>query len=144
MTALISQTDLKNTLLEFRYILKDFDFSSIDNIRFFNLESFFSYVENVKNNPFKKQLNLLNQKLDILQPYLPFVTSDRATEFLTAISRCDTEETSTKVKRKFMKKIRQDFIDLTRTLSTQEQWEQVLEACEEVRLHKEECALAIN
>ncbi|OOB77968.1 MAG: hypothetical protein ATN34_02775 [Epulopiscium sp. Nele67-Bin002] len=144
MAKLISHDKLNNTLMEFRDILSNFDFSSLKNIRFINQEAFFAYIENVDNNPFKKQFELLNQKLDILQPYLPFVHAERASEFLMAMSQCITQAESQAIKVKYTKKLRQDFIELSRTLTTSEQWEHVLNTCEEIRLHKEESAIALN
>ncbi|OOB79092.1 MAG: hypothetical protein BEN19_08190 [Epulopiscium sp. Nuni2H_MBin003] len=142
MPKLLTENELKNTLLEFKKVLSDFDFSKLNNIVFFNLESFFAYVDNVKNNPFEQQLEMLNKQLDILQPYLPFVSSDRASEFLCEIAKCSTEESSKQVKLTFTEKIRQDFIELTRKLSSSSQWDNILITCEEIRSHKEESALA--
>ncbi len=144
MAKLISHNDLKNALLDFRDILGNFDFSALRNVTFINSDAFISYVENVENNPFKKQYELLNKKLDIIQPYLPFSNAERASQFLKAISQAKSPEMSQQVKADFTQKLRSDFIELSRTLTSLEQWEQLLDACEEIRQHKEESALALN
>ncbi|ONI43650.1 hypothetical protein AN641_09460 [Candidatus Epulonipiscioides gigas] len=141
MPKLLTENELKNTLLEFKNILNEFDFSLLKNLIFFNQESFFLYVENVKNNPFKKQLKLLNEKLDVLQPYLPFVNTDRATEFLNEIAKATSEEKSKEIKQTYTTKLRQDFFQLARKLKNNLQWENIFKTCEEIRLHKEETAL---
>ncbi|OON94591.1 MAG: hypothetical protein ATN31_02965 [Candidatus Epulonipiscioides saccharophilum] len=141
MPRLLTETELKNTLLEFKNILSEFDFSVLKNLIFFNQESFFLYVENVKDNPFKTQFRLLNEKLDILQPYLPFVNTDRASEFLNEISKATTEEKSREIKKNYTAKLRQDFFEVARKISNPIQWDNIFKTCEEIRLHKEESAL---
>ncbi|OOO00514.1 MAG: hypothetical protein ATN35_06945 [Epulopiscium sp. Nele67-Bin004] len=141
MATLLTQRDLRTTLFEFKDILGNFDFSAIKNIRFISQDAFFAYVESVENNPFKKQLEELNKRLDVLQPYLPFVNSERASEFLGAIASATSEEASSQIKKDFTQKLRDDFVGVARTLSNNEQWEHVLNTCEEIRLHKEESTL---
>ncbi|WP_305767598.1 hypothetical protein [Candidatus Epulonipiscium viviparus] len=141
MPKLLTETELKNTLLEFKNILSEFDFSILKNLIFFNQESFFLYVENVRNNPFKKQFTLINEKLDTLQPYLPFVKTERAAEFLGEIAKATSEAKSKEIKLSYTTKLRQDFFEFTRKLNSSIQWDNIFKTCEEIRLHKEETAL---
>jgi len=80
MPTLLTKRELEMALDDFRHILSDFDYSSIKNITFLNADAFICYMENVEGNPFKKQYAALQHKLDILQPYLPFVSAERANE----------------------------------------------------------------
>ncbi|OON97261.1 MAG: hypothetical protein ATN36_00475 [Epulopiscium sp. Nele67-Bin005] len=141
MAQLLTHQQLSSTLFELREILVNFDFSALKNIRFFNVESFFSYMESVDNNPFKKQYALLNKKLDVLQPYLPFIDEQRANQFLDSMANCTNDSSTQQVKKDFTKILRQDFLNFIRTLKTEEQWESVVCTCEEIRLHKEEMCL---
>ena len=144
MAAMLTKNQLKNILLDFRHTLGHFDYSSIKNITFLNAEAFYAYVNNVKGNPFEKQYAELQQKLDVLQPYLPFVYSNRAKEFLKALDSAHNSEETAKVKYHFTKLLREDFINFSRTVTTDAEWERVIETCEEIRLRKEEMLLAHN
>lgn len=144
MCKLLSREELSYHINNFRNILANFDYSAIKNIRFFNLESFFSYMETVENNPFKQQYNALQKELDILQPYLPFVSANRASEFLTAMAKAVDEQESTLIKQEYTQKLRTDFINLARTTTTDDGWNSIISTCEEIREHKEETAFALN
>lgn len=144
MSKLLTAQELANHINTFRNILGNFDYSSLKNIRFLNLESFFSYMDHVENNPFQKQYVALQSELDYLQPYLPFVSAERASEFLTAMAQAKDDQESNIIKKDFTQKLRNDFINLARTCTTNEQWDSIIHTCEEIRSHKEEMALAIN
>lgn len=142
MSTLLTTQSLANHILDFRHILGNFDYSSIKNITFLNLDAFFAYMENVEGNPFKAQYDALQKELDILQPYLPFVSGKRASEFLEALSTCTDETEQLIVKRNYTQKLRDDFIKFCRTATTDDQWEHIIHTCEEIRLRKEEMLLA--
>ena len=142
MSKLLTQQELVNHLTTFREILSNFDYSCLKNIRFFNLESLYAYMETIKDNPFEKQYEALQLELDFIQPYLPFVSSDRAAEFLTLIAKAKDDSEVSDIKKDYTKKLRQDFIDLARTTTSIPAWQEVMNSCEEIRLHKEEMCLA--
>ena len=144
MPTLLTKRELEMALDDFRHILSDFDYSSIKNITFLNADAFISYIENVEGNPFKKQYAALQHKLDILQPYLPFVSAQRANEFLEALSQTHNDEEITKVKKEFTQTLREDFIKFSRTVTTPDQWLHVRHICEEIRARKEEMLLAMQ
>lgn len=144
MSKLLSEQELTTHINNFRNILGHFDYSSIKNIRFFNLESFFSYMDTVEDNPFKMQHNALQNELDSIQPYLPFVSAERAGEFLSAMAKAKDDIEMESIKQDYTQKLRTDFINLARTLTTDDQWQSVINTCEEIRSHKEEMALALN
>lgn len=142
MAKLLTKQELTEHLRNFRSILANFDYSPIKNIRFFNLDSLYDYMEHVEHNPFQEQYQALQDELDYLQPYLPFVSSERAASFLTAMSHAKNDDEIVDIKKDFTKKLRQDFINLTRTTTTDMQWDSILSTCEEIRSHKEEMTLA--
>lgn len=144
MSTLLTKQELEMQLDDFRHILSDFDYSSIKNITFLNIDAFLCYMENIEGNPFKEQYDALQHKLDILQPYLPFISSERANEFLEALSHTSGDQEVTEVKKHFTQLLREDFIKFSRTVTTASQWEHVLQTCEEIRLRKEEMLLALQ
>lgn len=144
MPALLSKQELEFELQDFRHLLSDFDYSSIKNITFLNLDAFLAYMENVEDNPFKLQYEALQKKLDVLQPYLPFVSASRANEFLEALAQARSDDESTQIKKDFTKILRDDFIKFSRTITTNDEWSHTIEVCEEIRLRKEEMLLALQ
>ena len=144
MPTLLTKHELENELDDFRHILSDFDYSSIKNVTFLNADAFVCYMENVDGNPFKKQYAALQQKLDVLQPYLPFVSAERANEFLEALSHTHNDEEVTSVKKRFTQTLRDDFIKFSRTVTTSSEWHHVIHVCEEIRARKEEMLLALQ
>lgn len=142
MSQLLTKQELENHLTNFREILSNFDYSSLKNIRFFNLDSLYTYMDTIKDNPFQKQYSALQKELDYIQPYLPFVSSERAAEFLTLVAKAPTDDEVASIKKDYTQKLRRDFIDLARTTTTLSQWQEVVNSCEAIRQHKEEMCLA--
>ncbi|MGL4343911.1 MAG: hypothetical protein ACRCTE_01800 [Cellulosilyticaceae bacterium] len=143
MAILLTKQELQDHLMNFRETLSNFDYSPIQNIRFLNLESLYFYMENIKDNPFQKQYQELQKHLDFLQPYLPFVSSERASEFLTSMSKATDDDELTAIKKDYTQKLRMDFINFARTHTSDHQWGTIFDTCEEIRLQKEESALAL-
>ncbi len=144
MPTLLTKQELENHLYEFHQLLQNFDYSCIKNVTFLNLDSFFAYMENVEGNPFEKHYEALQKKLDALQPYLPFVSSNRANEFLEALSHTQNDDEVKQIKVNYTKILRDDFIKFSRTVTTDEGWNHVINTCEEIRLRKEEMLLALH
>jgi len=144
MAALLTKHELEVELQDFHHLLSNFDYSSIKNITFLNLDAFLAYMENVDGNPFKAQYNALQEKLDILQPYLPFVSATRANQFIEALSNAHTDDEAKLVKKDFTKILRDDFIKFSRTVTTADEWSRTIKVCEEIRLRKEEMLLALQ
>ncbi|MHC1748856.1 MAG: hypothetical protein AB9856_10955 [Cellulosilyticaceae bacterium] len=141
MSRLLTQSELEYHLSSLRTILKDFDYSSLKNIRFINLESLYNYMDTVENNPFKRQYSALQQELDFLQPYLPFTSSDRAANFLNEMSTANNDDEVENIKKSYTQKLRMDFLNLARTTTSDHDWDEVIRTCEEIRSHKEEMIL---
>lgn len=142
MPNLLTKQQLENHLYDFRNILGHFDYSSLKNVTFLNADAFYAYMTNVKGNPFSAQYDALQKKLDVLQPYLPFVSGERATQFLEALNQTHSDEEIDSVKKSYTKKLREDFINYSRTVTTDTEWLRVIDTCEEIRMRKEEMLLA--
>lgn len=141
MQQVLSSQELYTHLNNFRETLQRFDYSDLGNITFFNLESVYAYINTIENNPFKRQYNELQENLDNLQPYLPFLSSERAKEFLLKIAATEDDEDIEHLKAEYTKKLRMDFINATRTLRNEKDWDSILMVCEEIRSRKEEIYL---
>ncbi len=144
MSTLLTKQELENYILDFRAILAHFDYSSLKNVTFLNLDAFYAYMDNVKGNPFECQYNALQEKLDYIQPYLPFTSGKRASEFMDALNNAANDEEINSIKKFFTKKLRDDFIAFTRCATTDDQWEHIISTCEQIRQRKEEMLLALN
>ena len=120
MQKILSPQELSTHLNNFRETLKSFDYTSLGNLRFLNAQAVYSYIENVENNAFESHYNELQERLDILQPYLPFLSSERAKNFLIQISKVTSDEGVEKLKEKYMDKLRMDFIHTTNKITSDE------------------------
>ncbi len=141
MQQVLSSQELYTHLNSLRKNLRSFDYSSIGNIRFLNLESVYAYMETVENNPFSKQYDELAEILDILQPYLPFLSSERAKEFLIHMSTVTEDDEVERLKLEYTKKLRLDFINMTRKITNEHDWALVVNICQQIRSRKEETYL---
>lgn len=141
MQQVLSSKELYTHLNNFRQTLTGFDYSNIGNIRFINLESVYAYMETVENNPFRRQYAELEEILDTLQPYLPFLSSQRAKDFLIHISTVTDDDEVEDLKLEYTQKLRMDFINTTRKITCEADWKLIMNICEQIRSRKEETYL---
>lgn len=141
MQHVLSAEELYMHLNMFRQTLKDFNFTHIGNLRFLNLESIWAYMETIENNPFKRQYNELESILDTLQPYLPFLSQERARTFLITIATITNDEEIEALKSEYHHKLRLDFINVARKTSCDREWKLIMDTCEKIRRRKEESYL---
>ncbi len=141
MQQVLSSQELYGHLNDFRKTLQEFDYSNLGNIRFLNLEAVYAYMETVKDNPFTRQYTQLQDILDIVQPYLPFLSSQRAKDFLIHISTVTDDEEATFLKLEYAKKLRMDFINIARKTTCEDDWALIMKICEQIRSRKEETYL---
>ena len=141
MQHVLSSQELYGHLNDFRKTLQEFNYSNLGNIRFLNLESVFAYMENVENNPFQRHYAQLEESLDILQPYLPFLSSKRAKDFLIHISKVTDDEEVERLKLEYGRKLRIDFISTTKKINSEEDWNLIIDICQQIRTRKAETYL---
>lgn len=138
---ILSSQELSIYLNDFRRTIQEFDYSDLENVIFLNLESVCAYMENIENNPFKRQYDELQRLLDNLQPYLPFLSTKRAKDFLITISNITNNQAIEQLKIEYTNKLRMDFIHVARQLTNENDWSHIVSACEEIRSRKEEVYL---
>ena len=141
MQQVLTSKELNMHLNNFRQTLLDFDYSTIDNIRFLNLESVYAYMENIDNNPFKVQYNKIKKSLDIIEPYLPFLSSERAKDFLIDVAKVENDNEIEELKKEYIAKLRIDFIKMTNKITNDDDWETLVSVCEKIRFRREESYL---
>ncbi len=91
--------------------------------------------------PFKQQYHELQITLDYLQPYLPFLSSDRAKDFLLKVARIDSDEEIQQLKEEYILKLRMDFIHAIYHITDENDWHCLINTCEKIRSRKEEVYL---
>lgn len=141
MQEILSSQELYMYLNDFRDTIRAFDYSDLENVIFFNFEAVCAYIDNIENNPFKRQYNELQEILDHVQPYLPFLSSKRAKDFLLTISNMTNDQAIEQLKIEYTNKLRMDFINVARQLTNENDWDFIVSACEEIRSRKEEVYL---
>ena len=141
MQEILSSQELYMYLNDFRDTIRAFDYSDLENVIFFNFEAVCAYIDNIENNPFKRQYNELQEILDHVQPYLPFLSSKRAKDFLLTISNMTNDQAIEQLKIEYTNKLRMDFINVARQLTNENDWDFIVCACEEIRSRKEEVYL---
>lgn len=141
MQEILSSQELYMYLNDFRDTIRAFDYSDLENVIFFNFEAVCAYIDNIEDNPFKRQYNELQEILDHVQPYLPFLSSKRAKDFLLTISNMTNDQAIEQLKIEYTNKLRMDFINVARQLTNENDWDFIVSACEEIRSRKEEVYL---
>ena len=144
MPTLLTKQELRTHLNDFYDLLQNFDYSKINNITFISLDAVLAYMENVENNPFSNHYQALQKKLDYLQPYLPFISSTRANEFLECLSKTTDDAEILEIKQNYTNILRNDFIKFARTVTTKDSWLNVISTCEQIRCRKEDMLLALH
>ncbi len=128
---MISEEELVNELNNFKFTLQNFDFSDIKNIIFINFEALYFYIEQVEDNPFHVQYQKLQNILDVIEPYIPFVTEDGFISIIDVNLENSNELDS--VKKIFSSKKRLNFTNIIRYLDTKDDWQYILNICKEIR-----------
>ncbi|NLL70515.1 MAG: hypothetical protein GX238_05215 [Epulopiscium sp.] len=138
MLSILSKNELENYLYHLRDLTTELDYSQLNNVTFFNIESFYSYMENAEGNPFKNQYEELQKIMDIIEPYLPFAIGNTAIQFLTKATFIDTDQEMEQLKAEYAPKVRMDFFHLLQNLKSEEEWLYILQLCESIRQEKEQ------
>lgn len=133
MENILTQEELVLQLNNFRITLQDFDYSAIKNITFLNLDSLYCYIENVENNPFKLQYNKLQQILDIIEPYIPFPTENKFINTLDFNDFNNNYGELENLKTQLSLQKRNNFINLVKMCTNNEDWSFILELCKDIR-----------
>lgn len=130
MDNILTQERLLEELEKFKFTLENFDYSDIKNIIFINLDSLYCYIENIEDNPFKLQYKKLQNILDIIEPYIPFTTEN---EYINMTDMNENFTDLEDIKRAFSQKKRINFINYIRTITTESEWQDVINICKDIR-----------
>ncbi|MCT4542072.1 MAG: hypothetical protein N4A63_00875 [Vallitalea sp.] len=136
MTNIISEVELENKLNEFRDILINYDYSEIDNIIFFDINSLNYYIENNKENPFEKQYDAIEKILNSIYIYLPCSISDDTINVISKILNVKYGD-ETLVKQNLLFNIKLEFIEMVKNISSEEEWQNLVLLCKKIRTTKE-------
>ncbi len=132
MREIISESDLIYQLEQFRHILFYYDYSEVNNIVFFDVQSLNCYLESHKDNPFERQYQALETILDIILPYLPNNLTDQAMD--TIVHFLDRESgNEVAIKENIVKNIKLEFIQIVKSLRTENEWHYLINICKKIR-----------
>ncbi|HHW67040.1 hypothetical protein [Defluviitalea raffinosedens] len=137
MTNILTSQQLSDELNKLKSLINDFDYSELRNVTFLNLESLYTYISEVEDNPFQRQYEALQASLDILEPYIPFAIGERAREFLILASQMTTDEEIEALKQDYLERMRLDFVNTIRMIQSEEEWKYLTQICETIRQSKE-------
>lgn len=137
MSNILSREELFFELDNLRDLIQNFDYSELENVTFLNLESLFTYIAEVEDNPFQRQYEALEAALDKLEPFIPFTSRERARGFLIKMNQVETNEEIEWLKEEFSNKVRNDFVNMIRLIDSEEEWLHLKEICEILRQSKE-------
>ncbi|QUI21756.1 hypothetical protein HZI73_05370 [Vallitalea pronyensis] len=136
MTDIISEIELENKLNQFRDVLINYDYSDIDNVIFFDIQSLNHYIEHYKGNPFEKQYDAIEKILDSIYSYLPGSLPDDTINVISKILNVKYGD-ETIVKQNVLFNIKLEFIEMVKNISTEAEWRQLVALCKKIRSTKE-------
>lgn len=137
MTNVLTSEQLSEELNKLKLLVNDFDYSELKNVTFLNLESLYVYIAEIENNPFQRQYDALQASLDVIEPFIPFATGDRAREFLIQASQLESDNEIQCLKQEYIARMRIDFINTIRMIQSEDEWNYLIQICETIRQSKE-------
>lgn len=132
MTDIISENELVNELNKFKDVLFNYDYSSIDNVIFFDVSSLNHYIENYEDNPFEQQYKALEEILDNILPYLPNNLPDDTIEIITKILDVKYDDKEI-VKQNIDFNIKLEFIQTAKNIKSDKEWDKIVHLCKKRR-----------
>jgi hypothetical protein len=136
MTDIISESQLEIKLNEFRDVLINYDYSEIENVIFFDINSLNYYIENNRGNPFEKQYDAIEDILNSIYLYLPCSLSDDTIDVISEILDVKYGDEAL-VKQNLLFNIKLEFIDMVKNISTEDEWKRLVQLCKKIRNTKE-------
>lgn len=132
MSNIISENELENKLNQFRDVLNNYDYSEIENVIFFDINSLNYYIENNKDNPFEKQYDAIENILNTIYPYLPGSLPNDTINLISNIinTKCGDEEL---VRQNVLFNIKLEFIEMVKDISTEREWARLVDLCKKIR-----------
>ncbi|NLK21127.1 MAG: hypothetical protein GX308_03340 [Epulopiscium sp.] len=138
MTEVLTSEQLIYELNNLKCLINDFDYSELNNVTFLNLESLYTYIAEFDGNPFQRQYEALQAALDVVQPFIPFATGDKAKEFLLQVSKAESDDEIQWLKQEYTDRMRLDFVNAIRLTSSDDEWDGLIQICESIRQSRED------
>ena len=135
-TWIMSEKELEDELNSFRDILLHYDFSEVENIIFFDVESLNYYLQTNKENPFERQYQALEEKLNHLAPFIPTNATEETIKVLTEILSVKYDDKKI-IKENILFNIKMDFIERVKNLKSENDWSYLVAICKKIRSEKE-------
>ena len=135
LNSIISEKKLIQELEHFRDILLNYDFSEVDNLIFFDIQSLDIYLQTYEDNPFERQYKDLETSLNILIPYLPIRISNDTIEMITKFLNYKNQDEEI-IKKNIVFNLKMDFIDRVKNIKTEDEWKSLILQCSEIRKEK--------
>lgn len=127
---ILSEKELKNKLLILKNILKPYNKKNFHNVRFINIDTFYSYINNLNN----KNI-YIEDLIKTLEIYIPFKSCEDTEIFYlfeTAFS-CYDKEYIKFLKNFLYKKSIINFLNLLSKANTQKEFLEIFKACNNIR-----------
>lgn len=134
----ISKKELLFNLNELKKMLSEFDYSSLYNVIFFNLDCYYSFLNTMSN----KQKYTLEELLNSLEPYIPFEFDEKTISYLITSEIDDFD--SVKLQKIFVKRAKVDFINAIKNATTLQKWEKIIFTCKRIYEYKEKNPLLFD
>lgn len=142
MENILSEEELVSELNNFKFILHNFDYTDIKNLIFINLDALYFYIENIKGNPFKAQYEKLEKLLDIIEPYIPFISENGFVNIIEIENLSDSKELEN-IQKIFSSKKRANFTNIVRIINNNNtDWENIINICKDIRNNLETSKLS--
>lgn len=128
---ILTENELKINLLALKEKLNKIEINPIKNILFFNLESYYSYLDE-----YYYSSTSLAHIMKILEPYIPLALCMDTTgyELLMNAAESDNAEEINKIKNEFYKKAVFKFFEELKKANTEEELDYIFNLCNNLRI----------
>ena len=128
MDHFISERELTDYLNLLKDSIQEFDYSCLNNVIFFNFQSFYRFTSTIPCGN-----HTVSEVLDIVSRYIPLALSPQALNaFLCSCENYQDLETDAVID-KFQMISKVDFFQLVRQCQKDSDWQRILSACKAIR-----------
>ncbi len=135
MQPIISSEELSQKLELLRQTIDTIDYASLQNVIFFNISSFYTFVADMKC-PGRPDYSI-ELLLDEIENYIPLSVSDAALDIFLQTAGAKDEEEVNRLLGLFSARIKMDFLNCVRAAKGIEEWNKLVKSCEFLRQQKE-------
>lgn len=136
MEKLLKSEELSEKLELLKTTLQHFDYNNLQNITFFNIYSFYTYLSQITCSHGKKEYTITSL-LDEIEQYIPLAITDSSLEIFLSAAQSESETELEKMTQLFSYRCRMDFINLVRSAKEPEEWHRIVKACQHLRGQRE-------